>query len=420
MSLISAPPLEAASPAAFARDRRGLRRLWPESGAISPIPALDGLRAVAVLLTIAYHAWTSIPSAPIGVTAYRYPINYGRTGVHLFFVLSGFLLFLPYARWLFGLQARPSARLFYRRRALRVGPAYWACLAILTITGPLTAFALLDSALHALFLSNISAQTVGEINSVFWTMAVEVQFYVMLPLLGWLAARLARLLTPIGAGLTLFITLLATSIGAEALVRIEWVRQLPFYTFLLGDASLSYWIAIFGCGIACAIMYTYLRQVRPFSTRAAPALRAVAGVLGIAGVCLALSVTFLPRLHALPLKNETFGVAYGLLLFGVLFGPAPLRVPFSARVMRFVGLISYSVYLWHTVILGLIEPHLTSVASFPAHIAIGAALDLLLTLPVAYVSYQLTERPFLKARQRSHDRPAAPPQQSVPVSLIAQ
>ncbi len=68
-----------------------------------------------------------------------YPINYGRTGVHLFFVLSGFLLFLPYARWLFGMGQRPSAQLFYKRRVLRIGPAYWACLAILLLAGPITA-----------------------------------------------------------------------------------------------------------------------------------------------------------------------------------------------------------------------------------------------------------------------------------------
>jgi Acyltransferase family len=69
-------------------------RLWPESGAVSSIPALDGLRAVAVLFVLAFHAWLAAPgfSRP-GDLVFTLPITYGRTGVQLFFVLSGFLLF---------------------------------------------------------------------------------------------------------------------------------------------------------------------------------------------------------------------------------------------------------------------------------------------------------------------------------------
>ena len=88
------------------------KRAWPESGAVSPVPALDGLRAIAVLLVLVFHSWYRVPGflAP-GQLQSSNPLDAGHTGVHLFFVLSAFLLFQPYARWLFGLQARPSALL---------------------------------------------------------------------------------------------------------------------------------------------------------------------------------------------------------------------------------------------------------------------------------------------------------------------
>lgn len=126
--------------------------LWPESGAVNAIPALDGLRALAVVLVLVFHAWNDLPGyIQPGQDPYQYPLNYGRTGVHLFFVLSGFLLFLPYARWMFGIQSRPSTQLFYARRLLRVGPAYWVCLALLALTAPITVSALKDVALHVFF-----------------------------------------------------------------------------------------------------------------------------------------------------------------------------------------------------------------------------------------------------------------------------
>jgi peptidoglycan/LPS O-acetylase OafA/YrhL len=75
--------------------------------------ALDGLRALAVGLVLLFHAWNQQPDFLVpGQWEERYPMYYTRSGVHLFFVLSGFLLFLPYARWLLGRGPRPSAAKF--------------------------------------------------------------------------------------------------------------------------------------------------------------------------------------------------------------------------------------------------------------------------------------------------------------------
>ncbi len=92
------------------------------------IPALDGVRAIACLMVIGYHIslmardthlWTE--NSDTLITAL---LLAGNAGVTLFFVLSGFLLFLPYANALLFAQPWPSARGFYLRRALRNIPGY--------------------------------------------------------------------------------------------------------------------------------------------------------------------------------------------------------------------------------------------------------------------------------------------------------
>src|SRR6185437_11948730 len=93
---------EAVSETAGGARQRLRAWLWPENGAINPIPALDGLRALAVVLVLLFHSWSDIPDGGGLIIApdNPNPLSFGRTGVQLFFVLSGFLLFLPYARWL--------------------------------------------------------------------------------------------------------------------------------------------------------------------------------------------------------------------------------------------------------------------------------------------------------------------------------
>jgi peptidoglycan/LPS O-acetylase OafA/YrhL len=357
-----------------------------------------------VLLTLIYHTWTQLPGYPqLGRSTYNYAINYGRTGVHLFFVLSGFLLFQPYARWLLRLGPRPSALLFYKRRILRVGPAYWASLTLLLLAGPLTAFMLVNAAAHALFIFNAFPATAYGFNSVFWTMAVEVQFYAILPLLGLCAHLLSRLISPPLAAALLVLGMIAASLGETELAQVKPLTGHPILaTVLFADTSLPYWLQVFAGGIACSVVYTYLTGVRP-RLAAAPVVRMSALLLFLGGVAGGLALAFLPAGRALSAKNLLFGVCYGALLLGVLFGPTMVGRPFAARPVRFVGLISYSLYIWHTVVLAALLPLQLAVTTVQAQVLVGVALGLPLSLMVAYVSFQLTERPFFAARKRAHE-----------------
>jgi peptidoglycan/LPS O-acetylase OafA/YrhL len=172
------------------------------------------------------------------------PIDYLWTGVHLFFVLSGFLLFLPYARWIQSGRDRHSALLqaalpAYRSRLLdescdpltRRTEDRWL---VPGYAGP-----------HAVFLQNLSQKTIYSINGVFWTIAVEAQFYAVLPLLAWALYLLARRVGP-WVALAIFVPALA----GNALI----------YNVALRPEALTYWINIFGFGIACALIYVAMQR----------------------------------------------------------------------------------------------------------------------------------------------------------------
>ena len=419
--MLTSPPVAANQPAATPSPSRApglFARLWPESGAVNAIPALDGLRAVAVLLVILFHAWAEIPGIKTLVPdfqAHQFPITYGRTGVQLFFVLSGFLLFLPYARWIFGLQARPSARLFYRRRALRVGPAYWASLIILVLAGlagPLTLATLGDALVHVFFLSNVSAATAQAINAVYWTMAVEVQFYVALPLLAWAANQLVRRFgTRAGIGVML-LAMGAISIAADLLDHTHIFQHVPvFGTFLVGQYSMPFHLVVFGIGMTCGAFYVYVNQVLRLDAPQRERLRTAGNLILVVGIVLLLGIVFAPggQPH---FETELLGLGYGGLLFGTLFGPPLARRVLASRPLRFIGLISYSVYLWHSIVMRAISVLLPT----PTHTNLGTLVIVRfligapLSLAVAYISFQLTERPFFRARKRAHEGANPSPQ----------
>ena len=119
------------------------QRQRPTSSAPPPAPTtqrreiaeLDGLRALAILLVLWCHltAFGALRGLNVGPPLLHLLGDFGFAGVFLFFILSGFLLFLPYARALLAGAAWPSARAFYRKRARRILPAYYLTLLVLLV-----------------------------------------------------------------------------------------------------------------------------------------------------------------------------------------------------------------------------------------------------------------------------------------------
>ena len=375
--------------------------------------SLDGLRAVAALMVVVFHLllWVDAYDTPVS-QAINGSWYFLANGVWLFFVLSGFLLFLPYARMTLAARPLPSATHFYQRRALRIVPAYWVCLLVVAVAenqlrrtvGPL------NMLVHVLMIHDDFPRFNRDLEAPFWTLAVEAQFYLMLPLLAWGIARvmgasrsLARLALGIVAVIALALTLQwVDSLVMSTLPDVDGIDRTPGGIFVLATMGMQgKFLAVFAVGMLCAACYVVVIEQRRVDKDVAQRYGAVSLLFALVMFAIAIpawakgAVMFQPGtfwgwdIQGYPLiAAAAFGGLLLALVFGV-FRSGALRRAFAWGPLRFVGLISYSVYLWHLPILqGLMPPF------------DGLALPLrLLCIPlVAYASYQLIERPFLARR----------------------
>ncbi len=437
------PPTQ---PARAASRRNWRQTLFPLNHGPHEIPALDGLRAVAALGVLVYHAYYSVQAnLVIGGLNTTFLWNYGQTGVHLFFILSGFLLFTPYAKAMLEGKPLPSLRRFYARRALRIIPAYVVCLAILvalSLPQYLSLTGLENIGLHLVFFHDDVPLFNRAIEGPMWTLAVEVQFYLLLPLFTAVAGRL------VGATRSrerVFVCVLGFIGGALLLRAIDTEihgRLITLHGATKTIATLVFWLTygvqgkyleVFGLGMLGSVLFVigqsaqrqrkrkhqrkYQRKALANSTPGWPRAVGRALFVGAFPVSVALAAwansvnietpPYFLLYHATDLAilcgPLLVGLGYAMLVMGALWSDGRIRAIFEWAPLRFVGLISYSLYLWHQPIIFAARPLTTALPTplqFPAALVVG----LVVALPVAYLSYQFVERPFLQRRKQIGER----------------
>jgi peptidoglycan/LPS O-acetylase OafA/YrhL len=355
------------------------------------------------------------------VTAYKPYWEIGSSGVQLFFVISGFLLSLPYIRALLKGQPLPSQRLFYKRRALRILPAYWLSLLIFIVFINPTTFG--DILVHIFLIHNITLPTSYDINSPYWTLAIEAQYYILLPFIFKYIEQFLKRKNK--KALVSFITLLLSCATLHALFIIvlsnlwDWRIAEVYFTWTNTFQNLT----IFTCGGLVAWLYVTLElkildPVLEIKLRKRLALISISGLgLGLVLFLLGNPELYRSELYKSLVPSDGGGVFWYLtgdlvlafiycsLLIGlVVCGFSWLRVlrwwPFYS-----VGIISYSVYIWHSVLYrDLIVPLLLPLAGSNAILSVilGLVSTLFIVFPVAWLSYAIAEQPFLRLRQKSH------------------
>jgi peptidoglycan/LPS O-acetylase OafA/YrhL len=357
---------------------------YPRAQTLGYQPALDGVRAVAILLVLFFHA-------------FKWPGG-GFLGVHVFFVLSGFLITtLLLQEW----EARGSISLrrFYRRRALRLVPAL--VVVLVTYAGLQTARAVLlghpielSTALKgvtycALYLSNI-AQAAGvvlppSINHL-WSLATEEQFYVLWPL-----ALLAVL--RFGGRRPAILALLLGLIAAIAIHRAALGMAGADERRMYYAPDTTFDVILVGCLFGVA--YVLAPPPRSFRARAALRWGALAGaaVILVAVLVTAIDSRVFNTSFLLP-----FSLAVGLVVYALAIHEQPaLERALSIRPAVYLGRISYSLYLWHPMVLLFAA----DLAGLP--MLAGTALALV----AAAASYRFVEQPFLRRKGREQ-APARP------------
>ncbi len=342
-------------------------------------PDIDGLRAVAVLSVLAFHAF------PDWVPA-------GFMGVDIFFVISGYLISsiifenLDHGSFSFGT--------FYGRRVKRIFPALAVVLLSVLVFGW---FGLLadefkqlgkHAAAGAGFVSNFffwqesgyfdnAAETKPLLH--LWSLAIEEQFYIFWPLVVWLTWKRNW------KGKAVFLTACIGILAASFAINLYMVRLSPTATFY--SPAPRTWELLVG------VLLAYLRA-RPLAWQPTERQLHVASTLGL----LLLAVGF----YKID-KNRPYPSTWTLLpelgAFCLIFaGPAAWfnRLFLSNKLMVWVGLISFPLYLWHWPLLSL--AHIVE-SERPA--ALFRAVALALSVLLAWLTYRFIEKPI---RTGSHDR----------------
>ena len=357
------------------------------------LPGLDLLRALAIVWVTLFHSYLVGGLGPVGDAFARH----GWVGVDLFFVLSGFLIG---QQVLTSLQrdGRLHFGAFYLRRALRILPAYWVVLALyLAWPGFREREQMAPWWHYALFVYNLRYVPGQDVFAQVWSLCVEEHFYLVFPLLAWACSgRLSWR----GFGWAC-----AVVVAAGVVLRgVIWVHDAQLQVARGGTAAdwfgrdLYYptWNRL--DGLLAGVMLAALRVYRPVRWASLQVHANAALLLGLLGVGLALW-SFWSRLS--PVGNT---IGWPLLSAGMallVFAGASPHSWIGARPvpgMGWLARVSYSLYLTHTAVAGLVHRHLGpwvdghGVLSFVAYASASLAGGALLHYTV--------ERPGLRLRAR--------------------
>lgn len=367
------------------------------------LAGLDGLRGLACLLVFFYHLrWHARGSdgsrleLKVGAFDLEPLLTRCDVGVGIFFILSGLLLSLPF--WNAILAGTPAPKLgpYLWRRICRIVPAYYAILIVVYLLqgGTYTRNGAIDFLLHATFLHTFADFSYLGVHWVLWTIGIEFQFYLLLPLI---MAVIAVLWHKGGARLALPVLFLGTwliDVGVSHTLR-ALAPSVPDAILadkdsLVAAGSVFSYLKLFAFGIAGALVV--LRW--PWSPRAADALCALAVAATI--------ILILCGTEAGWRETSATGWPVNALILGVF--AASLACSqffarlFSARWLVATGTVSYGIYLWHELVQravfgGTIRNFLHGWPLF----LVGGLAALAVTFLIAALSWRCLERTALKA-----------------------
>ena len=316
------------------------------------IKEADGIRALCVLGVMAYHIWQQSwlnPCFTIGTFKLDFTpfVWAGYEFVDLMLMLSGFLLFLPCAVCALDGKKQPGVGSFYRKRLARIVPGYLlciaACLVIALAEGEyFDRGALLKDLIphltftHVLFPGSYNGT---HLNTALWTLAVEMQFYLIFPLVSRCFAK---------KPLITYFVMTAAAFAYRRYVTLSfadttlYINQLPAMLDVYANGCLAAYVCAYlkrqaggekpreafftVCACACAVLIWKLFQNQSYEN-------------GYDNI----------RLGQME-RRFPLSFAGALLILSLTLSVKPMRFAFGNPVFRFLSAVSYQMYLWHSVI----------------------------------------------------------------------
>lgn len=301
----------------------------------SRLPGVDGLRAIAALWVVFFHI-EAFSGGKFHVPGLNLFLRSGSTGVSLFLVLSGFCLYLPFAG---GRQGRFRAREFFVRRCRRLMPAYYTSLVLVVALyigagsrlgfSPLSAGgAIKQVVIHAAMLHTLFPSTFYALNGAYWSLGLEWQLYLTLPLLVWGIRRY-------GIPRTLWSAVACNVVYGSALAVIIHRGVIPPHGQLavavLPNQLPGRW-AEFILGMVAAEFYR-TGKIQPWARRARWAIPLLIPIAVV--------------ISGLPLSHMVYGAVFFCVLSLVLASPNFVSKVASWSPLVWIGTMSYSLYLVH-------------------------------------------------------------------------
>jgi peptidoglycan/LPS O-acetylase OafA/YrhL len=351
-------------------------------------PELDSLRFLAFLLVLIHH----VPF-PKSVRIWEVLHKYGWIGVDLFLCLSAYLfaklLFVEYQE-----RGDIHVRYFYLRRLLRIWPLYFFFVGIVLVFSAWTNGWQATTSIRSIglltFTDNLFALAYQSYNKLpysdhLWTISYEEQFYLIIP---WALRILYRLKAVtvawiLGGALLIGLCIRVVFIHYEVGYLGIWVLPLTHFESILGGLALG--LGVFDKYLNKTPSWVYL----------------IAGLIALG------LVTTLPNVHVVQWQlMYTYllvgaGVSF-LLLAAVKGGLGPISALLKHPMLRYLGKISYGLYVYHLVGRAL-ALHLAEVFVSPdrtlVYPIVGLLTTLILTVAISTVSYEILEKAFLKMKE---------------------
>ena len=390
------------------------------------------MRALAASSIVLVHVWGfSSPDGEV-LGAERWigdAISTLSVGVTLFFTLSAFLLYRPFAAAIARGDERMSLLAYLRNRALRIAPAYWAILFACSIVigtvylrsgaalevGRLTdPFAFVQT---GLLFQNYRPTTLGIGIGPAWSLAVELVFYLVLPLLVLVAGAIAvrardrrgRVLVLLGPPLLLLgVGLVGKLIAGQVFPAAPTAGYGNNWHSVVERSFLAQ-ADLFTFGMLVAVAYVEVADGR---LRLPARWRGWCAALGLA-IFIPCAWTMNQGEHSYLLQNT--GQALGLaLIFGAIVIPAAAQAPASLAV-RFLespalvatGVVSYSVFLWHLPVIVWLNEHGLTFAGWGG-LLLNAVIVAAVVGALSLLSYRFVERPALRYKRSMRVAEPAP------------